>query len=277
MMKNALRVAAAAIALTFIAAACGSDNPTASTTVTMASPIAAADDATATTMGAMNDATHDDAAAHDEMDGMDTGHTHETAPWPDTLDVPELTLTATPHDDGTADLKVGITGFKLQSGEGATGEAGSGHLHLIVDGHDAGMAFTPEIHLDGLLPGPHDVAIRLSGPDHLIYAYLGTPLTYEAEFVIPGDVPVPDQVIDISVDASGVVGGIADASVNLGDLVNVNISSTVSEEVHLHVYDITADLNPGETATLTFTADIPGVFEAELEGPGIQILNLEVK
>ncbi len=245
MMKNVLRAVAAATVLTLAAAACGSDNPTASTTVTMTS--------------------------------TGVGHAHETAPWPGDLDVPDLTLTATPHDDGTADLRVGITGFKLQSGEGDVGDTGSGHMHVSVDGHDVGMAFTPEIHLDGLAPGTHHVAIRLSGPDHVIYAYLGTPLSYEADLVIPGEVPVPDQVIEISVDASGVVGGIVDASVKLGDLVNINITSTVAEEVHLHVYDVMAHLTPGETTTLTFTADIPGVFEAELEGPGIQILNLEVK
>jgi len=135
----------------------------------------------------------------------------------------------------------------------------------------------PDVHLDGLSPGPHTVSIRLSSPSHGIYAVDGEALNYSADFAIPGDAPTPDAVIAISVDEDGVVGGVVDASVSVGDLVEIDITSTVAEEVHLHVYDVMQDLTPGETATLTFTADIPGVFEAELEGPGIQILNLEVK
>lgn len=262
MNRHAARVLAAVAALGLIAAACGGDDPTASTTVTMSVRTA-------------NDTAMDQSMP--AMDDMGTGHSHEMIDWPTDLDVPQLNLTASPHQDGSVDLVVDIRGFKLQSGDGVDGPAGSGHLHVLVDGRDSGMWFTPTIRLQGIDPGTHGLEIRLSAPDHGMYSIDGDPLSYTAEFVIPGVVPVTDAVISISVDDSGVVGGIVDASVHIGDLVELRIDSAVAETIHLHVYDIEADLVPGKTTTLTFTADIPGVFEAELEGPGLQILNLEVK
>ncbi len=259
MNSHAPRVLAAVAAVALLAAACSSDNPTASTTVDMASPSTVAPSSTMA-----------------DMD-MTAGHTHETTDWPADLEIPQLSLTSTPHADGSVDLMVDIKGFTLQQGDGAGDTPGTGHLHLSIDGRDAGMAFTPEVHLDGLSPGQHTVGVRLSNPAHGIYAVNGEPLSYSADFVIPGDVPTPDSVIEISVDDNGVVGGVVDASVSTGDLVELDITSTVAEEVHLHVYDVMADLTPGAVTKMTFTADIPGVFEAELEGPGIQILNLEVK
>jgi len=266
MNKHALRVSAALVALALAAASCGSDNATSSTSVAMA-PVTVSSDST-TTMAGMVDTS----GAGDTV-----GHTHETADWPAGMDLPQLGLTTTPHADGSVDLAVDIQGFTLQSGDGSGDAPGTGHLHIMVDGRDSGMSFSPDVHLDGLSPGTHTIDIRLSNPTHGIYAVNGEPLAYSADFVIPGDAPTPDTVIEISVDENGVVGGVVDASAKLGDLVEIDITSTVAEEVHLHVYDVMEDLVPGQITRMNFTADIPGVFEAELEGPGIQILNLEVK
>jgi hypothetical protein len=47
--------------------------------------------------------------------------------------------------------------------------------------------------------------------------------------------------------------------------------------VHLHGYDRKVAVAKGRPATLTFTADIPGVFAVELESHGIKLLDLVVK
>ena len=49
-----------------------------------------------------------------------------------------------------------------------------------------------------------------------------------------------------------------------------------SDEAHLHGYDLSAELQPGVPATLTFTASIPGIFELELEDDGTLIAEIEV-
>jgi hypothetical protein len=65
-------------------------------------------------------------------------------------------------------------------------------------------------------------------------------------------------------------------SVPLGRTVRLVVTSDKAEEVHVHGYDRRADVSPGQTVTLTFTADIPGIFEVELERSHKLVLRLEV-
>ena len=51
----------------------------------------------------------------------------------------------------------------------------------------------------------------------------------------------------------------------------------LSDHVHLHGYDLMADVGPGTPATIRFTATAPGRFEIELEDRGLQIAELEVR
>jgi hypothetical protein len=46
--------------------------------------------------------------------------------------------------------------------------------------------------------------------------------------------------------------------------------------VHLHGYDLFANVAPGQPARITFRADTAGVFEAELEDLGIAVIELTV-
>jgi hypothetical protein len=64
--------------------------------------------------------------------------------------------------------------------------------------------------------------------------------------------------------------------VGLGDEVTLSVTSDVADELHLHGYDLEAQLEPGQPAVLTFPADIAGVFEAELHEAGTVLLSLQV-
>lgn len=83
-------------------------------------------------------------------------------------------------------------------------------------------------------------------------------------------------VIVIRVEGGTVVGGSQRFDVPLGDAVTLRVTSDVADEVHVHGYDRKVDLVPGVEASLTFEAEIPGVFEIELEERGLQIAQLEV-
>ncbi len=72
------------------------------------------------------------------------------------------------------------------------------------------------------------------------------------------------------------VGGIADLSYNKGEQVRFKVDSDVSDEVHMHGYDIMKDVEAGGSVSFDFPATIEGVFEAELEGRKEQILELTV-
>jgi hypothetical protein len=66
-------------------------------------------------------------------------------------------------------------------------------------------------------------------------------------------------------------------SVRQGREVALVVTSALPDHIHLHGYDLTADVAPGAPATIRFTANAPGRFEIELEDRGLQIAELEVR
>ncbi|SFB51414.1 hypothetical protein SAMN05216266_11590 [Amycolatopsis marina] len=64
--------------------------------------------------------------------------------------------------------------------------------------------------------------------------------------------------------------------VSAGDTVSFEVTSDVADELHIHGYDKTLDLAPGEPGRLEFTADIPGSFEVELHEQGLLLTQLRV-
>ncbi|SEP06919.1 hypothetical protein [Trujillonella endophytica] len=82
----------------------------------------------------------------------------------------------------------------------------------------------------------------------------------------------------LAVDVSGgrVTGDTGRVPVELGERVTLTVTVDAADELHLHGYDLTAELVPGEPAVVTFPADIPGVFEAELHDAGTVLLSLQV-
>ena len=72
------------------------------------------------------------------------------------------------------------------------------------------------------------------------------------------------------------VDGIVRAEAKKGDPVVVIVRSDVADEVHVHGYDLMADVAPGEPVRIEFTADLTGRFEIELEDRGKQIAQLTV-
>jgi hypothetical protein len=72
------------------------------------------------------------------------------------------------------------------------------------------------------------------------------------------------------------VGGVAELTYDKGEQVRFKVDSDVSDEVHLHGYDIMKDVEAGGAVNFDFPASIEGVFEAELEGRKEQILELTV-
>ena len=72
------------------------------------------------------------------------------------------------------------------------------------------------------------------------------------------------------------VGGAETIDVDVGDRARFRIRSDVAEEVHVHGYDVTEAIPAGGVATVSFGADIEGIFEIELHGSGAQIAELRV-
>ncbi len=71
--------------------------------------------------------------------------------------------------------------------------------------------------------------------------------------------------------------GIVRKAVDREDSIEVVVRSDVADHIHVHGYDLTADVAPGRPARIAFEATIPGRFEVELEDRGVQIADLEVR
>ena len=89
--------------------------------------------------------------------------------------------------------------------------------------------------------------------------------------------PAGPRRIRVTVGGGTVAGGVKTVRVEQGDQVVLVVRADVSDHVHLHGYDRTADVAPGAPAQLGFRATIPGRFEVELEDRKLRILELEVR
>lgn len=88
--------------------------------------------------------------------------------------------------------------------------------------------------------------------------------------------PAARTAIDVVVADSQPQGGVQRIDLTLGEAVTLRVEADSDDEVHVHGYDLLADVGPGHPATIEFIADIPGQFEIELEGAGVVIVELTV-
>ena len=82
-------------------------------------------------------------------------------------------------------------------------------------------------------------------------------------------------LVVIEVQEGAVEGG-GRIDVPLGSEVAFKVTSDVADEVHLHGYDLSFEVGAGAASEFRFTADVPGIFEVELEGSGVPLATLVV-
>lgn len=87
----------------------------------------------------------------------------------------------------------------------------------------------------------------------------------------------PGNLITVVVSGGKVEGGFRREKVELGKPIVLRVMSDTADELHVHGYDIKADVAAGGTTDVSFTPDIPGVFEVELEERKLTLLELEVQ
>jgi hypothetical protein len=86
--------------------------------------------------------------------------------------------------------------------------------------------------------------------------------------------PPPPAQVRIVVRGGLPVGGPRRVTVARNRRVVLTVTSDVSDEVHLHGYDLMQDVGPGMPARIAFRATRPGTVEAELEDAGVQIAQI---
>ena len=114
-----------------------------------------------------------------------------------------------------------------------------------------------------------DVSTTSTSPIATTTTVATTTTTVPTATTVAGSV-IAVQVVEGEVTVQG------STTVPLGDEVTIRVTADVADEVHVHTYDLYANLEAGTPAEITFVAEIPGVHEVELEGTGLLLLNLEV-
>jgi hypothetical protein len=89
--------------------------------------------------------------------------------------------------------------------------------------------------------------------------------------------PAASQPLVVRVEGGEPVGGVQKLEVKSGEQARFVVEADAPEEVHVHGYDILKEVGPGKDARFSFTADLEGIFEVELEESGVQIVSLVVE
>ena len=106
----------------------------------------------------------------------------------------------------------------------------------------------------------------------------GTPGSPESP--TPDEQPSPGRdalVIEATISGGAVQTDSERVEVELGKTVRLVIVSDANDELHVHGYELKRPVIAGEELTLEFVADIPGVFEVELEEAGLHLFELRVR
>jgi hypothetical protein len=90
-----------------------------------------------------------------------------------------------------------------------------------------------------------------------------------------GSTSTTEPEIDVTV-ADGVVDGPDQFEFNQGDVVSIWVLSDVTDEIHVHGYDMGFDAEADVPIEVTFTATVTGIFEVELESSSTLLFELVV-
>lgn len=86
----------------------------------------------------------------------------------------------------------------------------------------------------------------------------------------------PDVVeIEIEIE-DGRIDARSEYAASVGERVRIEVAADLTDHVHVHGYDLLADVAPEDPAVITFRADATGVFEVELEEDGRLLFRLRV-
>jgi heme/copper-type cytochrome/quinol oxidase subunit 2 len=90
------------------------------------------------------------------------------------------------------------------------------------------------------------------------------------------DKPPKPEIETIVIKGGQPVGGVAELTFTEGDDIRFRVESDVAEEVHLHGYDVSQDVEAGGSVEFDVPATLTGVFEAELEHSVVPIAEITV-
>ena len=174
---------------------------------------------------------------------------------------------------------------------------GEGHAHVYVDDEKFARIYSEWYYLpaSAVPEGEHQLLVTLNADDHSVWAVGGEPVTATATVTggtgdghehEPGDATPtpeptgtaePDAVFAFAIAAGRAEPPLDRHTVAEGSTVRIEVTSDQADELHLHGYDLAAEVGPGKPAVIEFTADQTGLFELETHESALVLLQLEVE
>ena len=227
------------------------------------------------------------------MEGVDDGHdhTHDHHDHDELMEVdyePVPTIELRTHLDPASgvNLEVITTGFTLAPERASTDPVdGEGHFHIYVDGVKLRRLYAHWAHVDLKEPGDYEIRVELSANNHATLAVNGQKLEATAFVNIPGAVEDPEPMemddgagttIELEVAGGKPVDGVQRHRIDPGDAVTIVVTGDTADELHIHGYDLVVRFAPGQPGSITFEANIPGIFEVETHHRGDLVMELQV-
>ncbi len=250
-----------------------------------------------------------------DSDGSHDGHSDDLAPLEAADPVPTVGVRVTEDPKSGWNVAVELTDFEIApEAEGSDPVDGQGHLHLYVDGEKLTRLYGTDWHLSSLAEGSHEILVELSANNHMPYGVDGTPIRAMTTVEVSADqasmamadddhgdehgdddgddddhdhgdaqtdeerdaLGDADQVIEVSIAGGEITIDSDRIDVALDSTVMIMVSADVTDEIHLHGYDVLADVTPDAPGQIVFVADVPGVFEVELEQAGTFLFEVAV-
>jgi hypothetical protein len=286
------------VAAAMLLAACGnssSGDGTATDTTAVEAPATEATTAPDSSMaenGSMAEApAHDDDGLGGETHLVDVGH-H-----------PAVSIRVAEGAQGWV-VEIETTEFTIVAdGADIADPSREGHAHVYVDGLKIGRAYASPFPLGQLSADQHTVRVELSTYDHQVLTKNNAPVDAVARIQVSGGggadspesqdgtpllatgEPSPfdasledvDVFIEIQVREGEAVDPPDRVEVEAGLVIGLLVDSDALHDVHVHGYDILRRVSAGEIGVIAFTAEIPGVFEIELEGSRHGLIELLIR
>jgi len=103
------------------------------------------------------------------------------------------------------------------------------------------------------------------------------PVPTAAGAAAPTSPAPPGTVLAVTVRGGALIAGTSRQQATLNQPVTIRVTSDVADEVHVHGYEKRVAVGAGATGAVTFLANIPGVFEVELEKSGKLLFTMAVR
>ncbi len=199
----------------------------------------------------------------------DTMHQHghgsaDLRPVPTGAPVPGLELEAYPDPTDGYNLHLLVTDFSFTpESVGRDSEAVAGHAHLYVNGKKIGRLYGPWAHLPMALLAEGENRVRVSLNDNRHLSWAEGDKAIGAEIALAGPVAWSGTALLLDLAESD---NAPTFEIQQGESVRLEVRADRDLALHLHGYDLEADVAPGHPAVLTFQAAHGGRFALVAHG-----------